>query len=361
MRILFLISTITGGGAAHVLTCLANQFAESGDDVGFITSYIETEKGEYPLDERITRFCLSDKRTGVLEKNFVWPRKIDKLCREFKPDAVLSFLPEPNIRLLLGTSRKDFVRVVSVRSDPKREYSSKLYAFLAKRLYPKADGVVFQTEDARRWFGDKVAKNSVILYNQVDDKFFNLIHTGERRHIIATGRMTAAKNHKSLIEAFSRIADKIDDDLYIYGDGALFEQTQALVNELGLENRIHLPGSVNDVADKIKGARVYVLSSIFEGMPNALLEALAMGVPCISTDCPCGGPHTVIEDGVNGILIPINDTDALAEKLIYAYENPDVMEQMGKNARERSDCFRSDRVYAEWRGFIEKLIENKKK
>ncbi len=359
MRIMFLISTITGGGAARVLTCLANQFVESGDEVGFITSYIEKKKGEYPLDERIERFCLSEKRAGVLEKNLKWPRKIAKICRDYKPDAVLSFLPEPNIRLLLGTSSKNFVRVVSVRSDPNREYRSKLYAFLAKRLYPKADGVVFQTEDARKWFGDRVKDNSRILYNQVDDKFFNLSNSGERRNIIATGRLTAAKDHKSLIEAFSRIADKIDEDLYIYGDGVLREKLEEQISSLGMQERIHLPGSVDNVAETIKDARVYVLSSIFEGMPNALLEALAMGVPCISTDCPCGGPRTVIEDGANGILIPISDVDELVDKLLYAYENPDVMEQMGACARERADCFRSDRIYAEWRGYIEQLIENK--
>lgn len=361
MRVLFNISTITGGGAARVMSCLANQFAEYGDEVGFITAYNEADKGEYPLDRRVKRFFLSDKTAGTVEKNFAWPRRIGKICREFNPDAVISFLPEPNIRMLLGTKRKNFVRVVSVRSDPHREYRSKLYAFLAKKLYPKADGVVFQTKYAVDWFEGTLDKNATVLFNQVDDRFFNIEHSGERRHIMATGRLTAPKDHKTLIEAFSRIADKIDDDLYIYGEGNLREQLEAQISSLGLRDRVHLPGSVDNVADVIKDARVYVLSSIYEGMPNALLEGLAMGLPCISTDCPCGGPREVIENGLNGILIPVGDADALAEKLMYAYQNSDEMEQMGRIARERADCFRSDRVFSEWREYVENLVKNKRK
>ncbi len=360
MRILFLISTITGGGAARVLTCLANQFAESGDEVGFITSYMQQDKGEYLLDSRVKRYTLSDKKAGMFTRTVLWTRRIARICREFTPDAVVCAMPEPNFRLLLGTPRNKFVRIVSVVNDPNREYRRCIYKFLALWQYKKADGIIFQTVDERDWFPSEITERGIILHNQVDAQFFNAQRGDERRNFVTTGRLSVQKDQKMLIDAFSRIADKVEDDLYIYGEGALRSQLEEQIAALGLTDRIHLPGATTDVVGKLSEARVYVLPSLYEGMPNALLEALAMGVPVISTDCPCGGPRTVIEDGVNGLLVPVGDVDALADKMLYAYNHPDEMERMGAVARERADCFRSDRVYAEWRAYIEQLIENKK-
>ena len=360
MRILFNISTIVGGGAGRVMSCIANKFAEAGDEVGFITSYIQD--GEYRLDERIRRFPLAPngKKSGAFTKNVSWTLKIGRICRDFAPDAVVSFLPEPNFRLLLATGGKKFARIVSVRSDPAREYRSKLYKMLAKSLYKKADGVVFQTSDAREWFCDEIKSHSVILPNQVDDRFFGVQRSGERRNIVSTGRLSKPKNQKLLIDAFSRVADKTDDDLIIYGEGALRQELEEQIKRLGLSGRVHLPGATTDVVGSVNDAKLYVLSSDYEGMPNALLEALAMGVPSISTDCPCGGPREIIEDGVSGMLVPVGDADALADKLSYALENPDKMEEMG-NAASKSACrFRSDKVYEEWRSYIEQLVEQKK-
>ncbi len=360
MRILFNISTITGGGAGRVMSCLANQFAEYGDEVGFITSYIETEKGEYYLDSRIKRFSLSDKKAGTVEKNIAWPLRIGKACREFKPDIVVSFISQANIRFLIGTPRNKFVRVVSVRVDPRREYSTKLSRFLAKTLYKKVDGVVFQTEEARSFFDEKITSHSTILPNQIDERFFNVFPDAPRKNIVSTGRLSSQKNYKLLIEAFSRVAHLTDDNLIIYGEGPLRESLEKQIAELGMTDRILLPGATDKVIEKVKNAKAYVLSSNYEGMPNGLIEALAMGVPSICTDCGGGGPRELIEDGVNGLLYPIQDADALAEKLEYALVNPNKMEQMAQVARERAESFRPEKVFMQWREYFSELVEAKK-
>ncbi len=359
MRVLFNISTLTGGGAARVMSCLANQFAENGDDVGFITSYIEAR--EYELDSRVKRYSLSNKKAGKLEKNIAWPLRIGKACKDFNPDIVLSFLPEPNIRFLLGTPKNKFVRAVSVRVDPTKEYRSKIRAFLAKFLYKQADSVIFQTEEARSFFSDEIKAHSTILPNQIDDRFFDVCRDAERKDFISTGRLSTQKNYKVLIKAFSRIADKTDDNLIIYGEGPLRSELELLIAELGLSERVFLPGLTDKVIDKVKNAKLYVLSSDYEGMPNALIEALAMGVPSICTDCGGGGPRELIEDGVNGFLYPIRDIDALVEKFTFALENPDKMEQMALVARERANIYRPDRVFKQWHDYFEQLVENKKR
>jgi glycosyltransferase involved in cell wall biosynthesis len=132
--------------------------------------------------------------------------------------------------------------------------------------------------------------------NPVDEVFFKTKFDGVRRNLVTTGRLAPQKNHKMLIKAFAKIADKINDDLYIYGEGELRAELEQLVLDLNMQNRIFLPGAVKNVADTIKSAKLFILSSDFEGLPNSLMEAMALGIPCISTDCPCGGPKMLLNE-----------------------------------------------------------------
>ncbi len=355
MRILFYISTISYGGAGRVMSCLANQFASAGDEVAFVTNM--REEREYVLNDSITRYTLSNGQSGGgIKKNLRFIRKTKKICKEFKPDVAISFLPEPNFRFLLGTFGMGFKKIVSVRCDPPREYPTKLLQMAAKTLYRWADGVVFQTPDARDWFGKKIRKNSEIIFNQVDERFFNARFEGERKNIVTAGRIAPIKNHAMLVNAFNQIADKTDENLYIYGEGRLRKPLEEQIERLGLQNRVFLPGNTDDIIATVGSARLFVLSSDYEGLPNALLEALAMGVPSISTDCPCGGPRMVMNDGENGLLVPIMDENILAQKMLWALEHPDEMDEMGARAAEKAQMFQPDRVYKMWRDYIEKVL-----
>jgi len=356
MRILFYISTISYGGAGRVMSCLANQFATAGDDVAFVTN--KREDREYRLEDNITRYTLADANLNLsgIKKNLKFISTTRKICKEFKPEIAISFLPEPNFRFLLGTMGMNFKKIVSVRCDPPREYPTKLLQIAAKNLYKFADGVVFQTTDARDWFGKKIRKNSDIIFNQVDERFFAAKFDGQRKNIVTAGRIDPIKNHAMLVDAFSKIADKTDENLYIYGEGRLRKPLEEQIERLGLTNRVFLPGNTDDIIGTVGSARLFVLSSDYEGLPNALLEALAMGVPSISTDCPCGGPRMVMKDGENGLLVPICDVDTLAEKMLWALEHPDEMDKMGACAAQSAQIFQPDRVYKAWREYIEKVL-----
>ncbi len=356
MKILFYISTISYGGAGRVMSCLANQFASAGDEVAFVTNM--QEEREYLLDGCIKRYTLCDgSALGGIKKNLKYIGKTRRICKDFKPDVAVSFLPEPNFRFLLGTFGMGFKKIVSIRCDPPREYPTKLLRFAAKNLYKWADGVVFQTTDARDWFGKKVRKKSEIIFNQVDERFFNARFEGERKNIVTAGRIDPIKNHAMLVNAFNQIADKTDENLYIYGEGRLRKPLEEQIERLGLQNRVFLPGNTDNIIATVGSARLFVLSSDYEGLPNALLEALAMGVPAISTDCPCGGPRMVVQNGENGLLVPIMDENALAEKMLWALEHPQEMDNMGACAAERAQMFQPDRVYKMWRDYIEKVLK----
>ena len=165
--------------------------------------------------------------------------------------------------------------------------------------------------------------------------------------------MDANKNHEMILRAFAALAaDFPEVRLVIYGNGECREPLIKLSEQLGLSERISLPGAVSDVADKIYRSSAFVLSSYSEGMPNTLIEAMCMGLPVISTDCPCGGPADLIEDGVNGYLIPPGDGKALEERLRILLSDREKAEKMGRNASKLLEEYRPEHVDRTWMDYL---------
>lgn len=352
MKILFYINAIHHGGAERVMANLAKRFAGSCNKVILVTSF--RDEWEYPLDSAIDRINLIDEiPVGFLKRNILIAKKLRSCIKNEKPDVIVSFMAEPNFRMLLATIGIKCRKIISVRNDPNKEYPNFLFKSLAKTLYNLADGVVFQTEDAMKWFPKSIQKKSRIIMNQVDEVFFNTPLAEERHDIVTTGRLTAQKNHKMLIRAFSQIAGEIDDNLIIYGEGELRDELESLVKDLGLEERVFLPGATKNVPEALSKAKLFVLSSDYEGMPNALLEAMAMGLPCISTDCPCGGPRMVIRNGENGFLFPVGNEEKLCEilSLVFALSTKKLT-NISKLAKKEMLICNPEIVIDFWRKFI---------
>ena len=148
--------------------------------------------------------------------------------------------------------------------------------------------------------------------------------------------------------------------MILYGTGEELPKLRALTKELEIENRVIFAGSVNNVAERIKKAGVFVLTSDTEGMPNALIEAMVMGLPVISTDCPCGGPADLIITGKNGLLIPVRDVDKMKENLQYMLNDLHKAREMGREARKTCEIYRSDRVYREWYEYIMQIVNGER-
>lgn len=346
-KVVFYIGSLSRGGAERVIVTLANYLNKKGISCIVVTTY--QREVEYQLDEGIERVVLSTpKKRNIFSRcinNIKQLLKLRDVVKKEHPNAVLSFMGEPNFRMLLSCFGLNTKKIISIRNDPEKEYPSFITRLFAKIFFKFADHIVFQTEDARKWFPISVQKKSSIILNPVADVFYKTHFNGVRRNIVTTGRLVPQKNHKLLIKAFSKIANKVDDDLYIYGEGFLRAELEQLISELNLQDRIFLPGVVKNVAEKIKSAKLFVLCSNFEGLPNSLMEAMALKLPCVSTDCPCGGPRMLLNDD----YLVRKDDELHLSQLLLKIERDLYFKH---NYRINADSFRVQVIMDEWQKVI---------
>lgn len=358
-HIAMLIGSLNKGGSERVLVNLAEYFRLRGYKVTIVTQY-KTEN-EYTLSGGIDRI-LSDitkeetgrSRTVNFLKRFF---KLRHIWQEKEPDLILSFIGKNNMMAILTSRFLHIPTVVSVRGEPKEEYYSPLLKLSARLLFCFADGIVLQTAASMEFFPKTVRKKAIVLKNSLNPAFIRETYTGERdKEIVAVGRIDANKNHEMIIKAFAAIADKYKDyRLIIYGEGELRLPLLKMTEELGLEEQISLPGSISDVAETIYKASVFVLSSYSEGMPNTLIEAMALGIPCISTNCSGGGPAELIEENENGILVEPGDWKKMAENLQKLISDKEYAAKLGRNAAKIKDKLNPDIVNGAWEEYFSKM------
>ena len=349
------INSLHKGGAQRVMVQLADRFSQAGYRSILVTSFEGTD--EYALPAGVERITIEKEQIqqSRLKSNFSRISALRKLCKEHKPQALIAFMAEPNFRAVLAAAALPVKTIISVRNDPDKEYAGKLFRFVGKNILPMADGCVFQTADAKAWFPTRLQNKSAIIMNQVSRSFYEESPAAQKRDIYTVGRLNAQKNQRMLINAYARL-ENCDDRLIIYGEGELRAELTALVAELGLEGRVLLPGLSENIPADIKAAKIFVLPSDYEGMPNALLEAMALGLCCVSTDCPCGGPREIIDEGINGLLFPVGDENALAVCLDRLLKDTSLREKLEQGAKLKAEDFSPDRIFEQWQAFVEKII-----
>ena len=245
--------------------------------------------------------------------------------------------------------------IYSERGDPGDKEYSGLLGIIRKLAFERVDGFVFQSEGARNYFSEKIKNKSTVIHNSVSipDGIFLKPCINREKKIVTVGRLHPQKNQKLLIDAFARIADDFPEyRLDIYGDGELEERLKEQIKRLGLENRVFLRGTKKNVLDYVYTASTFVLSSNYEGLPNALMEAIAIGVPCISTDCKPGGARTLIQDGINGWIVPRENVTLLAEKIQEVISGKKKNEMLEKEAIKFRKAHSSKAVFDMWEKYI---------
>lgn len=354
--LLFYINAIHDGGAERVLLQLAKRFAACGYRAVVVTSFVD--EWEYPVPEGVERLSIEQAQIDQsrLRRNLSRIMALRRLIKEYRPAALISFMAEPNFRAILASRFLPVKTIVSVRNDPEREYGGRLGRIIGKWLLPLADGCVFQTEQAKKWFPKRLQKRSSVIMNQVDERFFQVTDAGQNGYVMTAGRLTAQKNQALLIRAFAAIAGDVEEELRIYGEGELRRSLEALIAQLGMEGQIRLMGASDDMPAALAGCKLFVLPSDFEGMPNALLEAMAAGRCCVSTACPCGGPEAVIESGVNGLLVPVGEEEALSAAMLELLKDAEKRRTMAAAAGERANAFRPEAIFEHWRDYVERVI-----
>ena len=364
-KIAFLINSLGKGGAEHVVVNLAEHFAKQGKEILLVTSRVLPEEYEvtFPARRRLLEEEIKDAPFGRFGKIPARIKGLRKIWQEEQPDFIIAFIGKMNLYAMLSTRKLGIPVILSVRSDPAREYPSRFQKRLAEKLFREASGVIFQTEDAMKFFSNQVRKHSAVLPNALDESFMQARYDGKRDdEIVMVGRLDANKNHQLLLRAFAEIHQAYPSvKLKFYGAGLSGSDTRPmledLAKELGIAEKVFFMGRQSEVRAKIERARIFVLASDYEGMPNALLEAMATGLAVVSTDCPCGGPKTVIRDGKNGLLIPVGDKNALKKALLRLLENPAFAEELGQEAAKLAQELTPEKVCLQWQEQIESMVD----
>ena len=402
------IGSLQKGGAERVMANLAEYLYSQGWKVTFVTTYFcppeyapphrlwDEQTGE-PYDERLgtasgdpkdpvqgdgIRRIYSDPPQEQLSRGRIRGfcaryRVLRKIWKKERPDVILSFIGYNNSFAVLTSRGLHIPVAVSVRSNPAYEYDSKKLRAMAFALFRQADGVVLQTHEAASFFPQAIRRKSVILPNAVNPDFLRPRYEGEReKKVVCVGRLDDNKNQGLLIEQFARAHRRHPEyTLHLYGDGPCREKFETFARQIGVEDSVIFEGTVDNIPECIEKASIFVLSSKTEGMPNALLEAMSLGLACIATDCPCGGPRELIRSGENGFLVPITYVGRLerekeaipppydrrvptmAERLIQLMDDPELADRLGRAAARVQEEYSPEKVGSRWRDYLLGLMK----
>ncbi|MBE5887899.1 MAG: glycosyltransferase family 4 protein [Lachnospiraceae bacterium] len=350
-KILFINSSLTSGGSERVMTLLANEFAQRGYEVSMVLLR-ELKPDVYILNSNINviRF-----EYGTKNKVIILLKRMYKLRRLFlknKFDAAIAFMVDINCLALICGMGINLPIIISERADPSRE--NFIYRYIEKMLYPKAKKLVCQTPHVVDLYDDNIKKLGIVIPNPVNSDLPYVKEKIVEKKIVTAGRMTEQKDFETLIKAYAKFHIVYPEyTLEIFGKGALAEKLKSLAKDLGVENSVYFHGFVNNLPDYFSEASMYVSTSIYEGISNAMIEAMAIGLPCVCTDCPVGGAHMMIENNVNGILVEIGNEEQICSSMLKIAGDKDFAKSLGSNAKKIREKYSIERIANKWAELID--------
>ena len=363
-KVIFHLNCLEQGGAERVVTTLANYLVNDGYEVIIATEW--TADNEFTIDEKIRRV-----HVGLTEKQeksthgmtvFFRVKNLRTLLIKEKPDIVIAFARKAIYRALQATLFTKIPVITAVRTDPYIHYVGKINRMMNLLFFPRAAGNVFQTQGAKVFFSKRIQKHSRIILNPINDKYIGVPEPAQRRKaVVQSGRLVDFKNQLMLIDAFETVHERHPDyKLEIYGGDSRDGTKELLEESIKAKNagdHIFLMGASDTLETQLYDAALFAFSSDWEGLPNALMEAMALGLPTVATDCPCGGPKTLIQDGVNGLLVPIKNVQAMAEGMLKLIEDEELAERLGREARKIGDLANTKAICDQWKEYIEELCQ----
>jgi GalNAc-alpha-(1->4)-GalNAc-alpha-(1->3)-diNAcBac-PP-undecaprenol alpha-1,4-N-acetyl-D-galactosaminyltransferase len=357
-KILLVISSLSCGGAERVVTLIANELIK---DFEVRVLCIRDAKPFYTIKDSITVDSLSYYPRGIfkipLVGNIILVFRIMSYIRCFKPSIIIAFMITTAISTWIATLPFGIPVVFASRNNPIR-YSTQLdmiRKILLPYFYAGLSGCVLQTKQGRDFVAAHYSPTKTFVIPNPAPVVLPSPRSPERQKtILAVGRLVPQKGFENLLSAFAA-AKPTDWTLKIIGQGPLGPQLKQKCQELEIHRRVSFLPPTPDIYDHYLTASIFILSSIYEGFPNVLLEAMAHGLPCISTNCPTG-PSEIISHNVNGVLVPITSTSKLSEELTRLMNNSDLRLSLGKIAQESLNRFEKSQIIQSWKNCIEEIL-----
>ena len=357
MRIVLFVGRLAVGGGEKVLTMIANHLAAHGSEVDIVTLLgSEVDREHFHLNEHIDIIDLHPIRNKAYYLNALyWLKKIRGVVKSRRPDIVISFFGRINALVLTATIGMHVPIIVSERNDPKRDGRGKMMLKYCDLIYRRASAIVFQTRYEQSCFSCAHSSCRYIIPNPIEIIDIPKIPVDENL-IVSVGRLEHQKNHIMLVKAVEVIKTKIPNvRCEIYGEGSLCGELQKQIDEGGMENTIVLKGKKDNILGHMAKGKVLVMTSDYEGLSNALMEAMMIGKVCVSTNYD--GVEDLIKNGENGMIVPRNDAFRLAEVLTdILLEKSEKYDELGKNARNSILAYSSQNIMSQWIGLINSLI-----
>ena len=344
-QIIISIGSLQSGGAERVVCEISAMYADYFQEVVILT-WIDLPQF-YQIDARVRIVC-AEKESGFSSRfrQSLWVRKFVK--RE-KPDVFLSFLMPFNMLIIVTLAFTKINVVVCERQDPSKVKTPFLRG-VRNFLYHFVSRIEVQTKEGKRYFPSSLQHKIYVIPNP------NHITREQRDYcqscpkdnrIVTVGRLIAAKNHLLLIDAFTEVLAKYPDyRLDIYGEGEMQPVLEEKIISTGVKEHIHLCGRTTDVPSAIASARIFVLSSNVEGMPNSLMEAMALGIPCVATDV--SGVRDLITDKENGYVVPVGDRDALINAMLKLIESCELQKLFADSSISVVEKYDKQKIFDKW-------------
>ena len=353
-QIAFVTDTMHPGGSERVISVLANEMTRRGMDIQIIC--LRGKDSFYPLEKEIkTVFMeLALKRQSIFNK----VRFLRTYVKDENIDIVIPFMTPVFCFTLFSLLGAGKTIICSERIDPTK--TSKLRKLMRAILLPTTSYLVVQTEQIKKYYSDSIQKRCSVIYNPVSDTFFEDRHFVQKSRFVTVGRLAPQKNQRMLIDAFGSVYQKHPEySLSIFGEGPLKDELNAYIEAKNLQNAVRLEGTSSDISKELQSSFAFCLTSDFEGMSNAMIEALCAGIPLISTNV--SGAKELLGDNEGGIIVPVRDTEAFAEAMNRLIESPESVERMrGYNLKKREE-FRTEQIVNKWLEIIERFSVNERK
>ncbi len=340
-KVLIAISSLSGGGAERVVSVWAGQLADCGYDVSVLV--ITRSEDEYPLSNKVKLYSEGFTREENHTKSyFSRLKKIRGIVKEVDPDYIVSFLFNARIWMMLASFGLRVKRIDTIRVSPWviQESYSYFHQLISSLSFSTANKIIIQASDQKPWFSKRNQKKCVLIPNPISDIYKESYReeiSNSVVNFIAAGRIDPQKNYPMMIDAFAKAVEMHPNiRLQIFGNGDVgyTQMLQDRIKSLGMNNNIFLMGRSSCMHEEYRKNDAFLMTSDYEGLPNALMEAMASRLICISTDCKTG-PRDLINEGVSGYMVPVGDSKALTEVIInvinMSYEERVAMADAARN------------------------------